>query len=122
MSFTLSILRPDDLLNLRVRCVELRIDTDAAGNARLMPSSDADAFLVFIFPPQTITERAYYDATKTYKVPDPNDGGKYEDAPPAPPIIGSPDAPGDVPARIGGQSRLVFRLGPTARSTGIELS
>ena len=122
MSFTLSILRADDLLNLRVRCVDLRIETDASGNARLMPSSDADAFLVFIFPPQTITERAYYDATKTYKAPDPNDGGKYEDAPPAPPIIGSPDAPGDVPARIGGQSRLVFRLGPTARATGIELS
>jgi hypothetical protein len=123
MSFTLSVLRPDDLLNLKVRCVDLRIETDAAGNARLVPSSDADAFLVFIFPPQTITERAYYDAAKSYKAPDPKDGGKYEDAPAGgPPIIGSPDQPGDVPARIGGQSRLVFRLGPTARLTGIELS
>ena len=123
MSFTLSILRPDDLLNLRVTCVDLNIETDASGKARLVPGSDADAFLVFTFPPQTITERAYYDAAKAYPPKDPDDGGPYDKAPGGgPPVIGNPDAPGDVPARIGGQSRLVFRLGPTARAAGIELS
>jgi hypothetical protein len=123
VSFTLSILRPDDLLNLRVTCVDLNMETDAAGKARLVPSSDADAFLVFTFPPQTITERAYYDAEKAYPPKDPDDGGPYDKAPgDGPPVIGDPDAPGDVPARIGGQSRLVFRLGPAARAAGIELS
>src|SRR5262245_3056797 len=115
MSFTLSLLRPDDLLNLRVQCVDLRVEAGPSGDARLMPSSEADAYLVFTFPPQTIAERAYYDAAKAYSTVDVQ---KYDQAPGGgPPVIGSPDAPGDVPARIGGQSRLVFRLGPTARAS-----
>jgi hypothetical protein len=119
----LSVLRPDDLLNLRVRCVNLRIETSGGEKARLMPASDADAFVVFTFPPQSITERAYYDAQNAHPPSDPDDGGPYDAAPAGgPPVIGSPDAPGNVPARVSGQSRLVFRLGSVARVKGIPLS
>lgn len=123
MTFTLSILRPDDLLNLRVTCVGLRIAKDNQGQSRLVPESDDQAHLIFTFPPQSITERAYYDAAEKYDPPDPDDGGDYNDAPQgSPPVIGDPDAPGDAPARISGQSRLVFRLNEKARSSGIPLT
>ena len=123
MSFTLTILRPDDLLNLRVECVNLRIDADAEGNARLVPAGRGDSFLVFTFPPQSITERAYYDSANAVPPQDASDGGKYNDPPSGgPPVIGSPDMPGDVPARISGRSRLVFRLSAPARSAGVPVS
>lgn len=123
MSFILSILRPDDLLNLEVKCVSLRIETDDVGRGRLLPAGSGEAFLVFTFPPQSITERAYYDGTNAFPIKDPADSGKYNDPPAGtPPVIDNPDAPGDVPARISGQTRLIFRLNETARVEGIPLS
>jgi hypothetical protein len=104
----ISVLRPDDLLNLEVVAVNLRLDATDAENPVLVVDDPAQPALVVVgFPPQTIFERAFFDSSA------PAPQTPVQDPAPAPP---SPDPtatlpdPGAVQFRLGGESRLVFKV------------
>lgn len=115
MTFKVSVIRPDDLLNLQVEGRNLQIDTSIAEAPALIPEDATQvAYLIVHFPPQTIAEETFYESR-----PD------IEGNPP-PPSTNKPDDPEkvrrDLPkppenavknpakARIGQPSRLVFQL------------
>jgi hypothetical protein len=97
------IVRPDDLLNLHVDTINLRLDlADPADPALVIDDVGRPAYLIVAFPPQTIVEEAYFEPSPlkqptgdTPQTPDPPEG--------------SPAA-GKARARIGGTSRLVLRV------------
>ena len=106
----ISVLRPDDLLNLEIVAVNLRIDTTGAENPVLVIDDRAQpALLVVGFPSQTIFEEAFFDPSPP-PAPAP--------APPDPNPDNSPKTPlnpGSVQFRLGGESRLVFKVPADAR-------
>lgn len=124
MALIIDLLRPDDLLNLRVEGLNLRLDlSDADAPALIVEDAEQPAYLVVIFPPQTIAERAYFEAAI---VPDPENPGQSKtiqpEADPERPdpdagstVIETPGPPGQVKARIGRPSRLVFEVPPGTR-------
>jgi len=110
-----TLLRPDDLLVLQVRLVNLHLDTSQPDRPRLARTRPRRrALLVVQFPPQTIIERAFYRTARA------------EPAPPAPPPVPPPPGipnpppspsasdplqpPGSVEVRMGGPSRVVLQL------------
>ena len=105
--FSTVVLRPEDLLVLRLEFINLALDTGAPGLLRdnaLRPS-----YIVVHLPPQNIAEQAFFETAKDsnypVKPPDPD----------APAIPGNPEPKDDpygppVKARIAGPSRLVFRV------------
>jgi hypothetical protein len=105
---TLSILRPDDLLVLSVRAVNLRLDTSAPDRPRLARDAPGEAaYLVYVFPPQSIAEQAFFETAAVTQQPSFN----TPPGPPQPPTTADPlVAPGGVAAWVAGTSRLVFRL------------
>ena len=114
----LAILRPDDLLVLSVQAVNLRLDTSAPDRPRLVRDAPGEAaYLVYVFPPQSIAEQAFFETAKIKKQPSFNTlPGALE-----PPTIPDPLAPpGGVAAWVAGESRLVFRL-PSGLG-GVEFS
>ena len=102
------IVRPDDLLNLDVDAINLRLDlADPADPALVIEDAGQPAYLVVAFPPQTIVEEAYFKSSAlTQPKGDPPQSPKS-----AP---GLPTA-GQARARIGGTSRLVLRVPPGKR-------
>ena len=59
----IDLVRPDDLLNVRIEAANLRLDTyDLQAPALVVDDPQQPAYLTFIFPPQTIAERAYFEA------------------------------------------------------------
>jgi hypothetical protein len=103
------LVRPDDLLNLRVEGVNLRLDAgDPAAPALVVDDPQRDAFLVVVFPPQTITEENVFESSP---LPVPKHDRPKENA--TAPGIKTPG--GRARARIGGESRLVFRVPPERR-------
>ena len=59
----LRLVRPDDLLNLEIEAVNLRLDTDdPADPALVVDEPAAPARLVVLFPAQTIAETAYFES------------------------------------------------------------
>lgn len=97
MALILDLLRPDDLLALRVAAVNLKLDARQANDPHLVVIKARDpAYLLFGFPPQSIAERAYYQAAPNLVTGAPG---------------GDPfDPPGGVPASMAGMSRIVLRL------------
>ncbi len=92
MSF--DILRPDDLLALRVETENLKLDTSRPNAPRLVVEDAAKpALLVFHFQPQSLYEQAF---TQT-------DAGGFDPAEPLTPV-------GATPSRLSAGSRLAFRL------------
>src|SRR5260370_27725210 len=67
--------------------------------------SNAPAFRIFRFPPQSIIEKAYFETSQVS--PPPTDPPPN---PPLPPADDPFDPPGSVAQRMAGDSRLVFRL------------
>ncbi|UGT55182.1 hypothetical protein [Nocardia asteroides] len=61
--FQLNVRRADDLLVLRIEFVNLRLDPEAAAEprrlTRTVPATDADAIVIFHFPPQHIGEQVF---------------------------------------------------------------
>jgi hypothetical protein len=104
----LEILRPDDLLVLSVQAVNLRLDTSAADQPRLVRNIPGEAaYLVYVFPPQSIAEQAFFETAQVTQQPSFN----TPPGPPQPPTTADPlAAPGGVAAWVAGESRLVFRL------------
>lgn len=97
----ISVLRPDDLLNLEVVAVNLRLDTTGAENPVLVIDDRAQpALLVVGFPSQTIFEEAFFDPSAppapAPAPPDPNPDNSPK----------TPSNPGSVQFRLGGESRL----------------
>ena len=103
----LEIIRPDDLLNLRIEAVNLQLDAaDPAAPALTIVDAQQPAYLIFSFPPQTIAEHAYFEAAIVKPENDPQ--RKEPDANNK--AIETPDPPGQVKARLGHPSRLVFKV------------
>ncbi|HVP89960.1 MAG TPA: hypothetical protein VMS75_01965 [Terriglobales bacterium] len=105
-SFSISVLRPDDLLNLEFEFLNLKLAPSAPARlVRQNPSSPA--FLIVHFPPQSIAEEAFWEAAKEFK-PVSVPGSKFRvfqvqstsDVPRVPPVL----------SRISGRSRLAFRV------------
>ena len=103
MSIRTTIVRPDDLLNLRIEAVNMRLDTSDVEHPALVAEVPAQpSYLVVEFPPQTIVEEAFFESSALQK-------------PPKDPSKPEPTAPTRTPddgarSRIGGPSRLVFRV------------
>jgi hypothetical protein len=126
------LLRPDDLLNLQVQFDNLRVDLRKGEEPGLVVNNaQQPGFLTFIFPPQTIAERAYFEAQIVPPggagiQPEPNNPRKDPEAgkttsdptkaiePPLDPP-GYVDANRPTVAQISHPSRLVFKVPPNAR-------
>lgn len=105
MALTFELLRADDLLALRVDTVNLKLDTSDAKNPKLVLEKPGHpAYLVVRFPPQSITEKAYFETENS---------GPSSDA---------LDAPGSVPSRMAGPSRLVFQLSKDVKNIPFNLA
>src|ERR1019366_1198637 len=118
----ISVLRPDDLLNLEIVAVNLRLDTTDAENPLLVVDDPAQpALLVVGFPSQTIFEEAFFDSSApSPKTPeqDPSPAPAHKPTPPDPNSNNGPKTlsnPGSVQSRLGGESRLVFKVPADAR-------
>lgn len=117
MTIQFDLVRPDDLLNIRVRALNLRLNAQDRENPMLeIEDETKTAFLIFVFPPQTIHEPAYYEAPiividqdPESGVPDDPDAGKTVNDPAlvAPGYVGG-DRP--IAAMLGRPSRLVFKV------------
>jgi hypothetical protein len=93
MSFSFEILRAADLLTLQVDAINLKLDGSNPEQPKLViDAASQPAYLIIQFPPQSITERAYYETE--------NDGPGSDALDPA----------GSVPVRMAGPSRLVFQF------------
>lgn len=104
MTVKFDLLRTDDLLNLRIEGVNLKLDaTQPDKPALVRENPKRPAYLIVTFPPQTIIEQAFYESTPTDPPPDEKDE-PYNDVP-----SGDPKK-FPVKARIGRPSRLVFRF------------
>ena len=117
------LLRPDDLLNLRVDGSNLRLDTsDTTAPVLMVDDPQQPAYLVVEFPPQSIAEGAYYEAAMVAAEGAPPPGRQDPDQPPSSPLPSSdqlmdtPLLPGHLGesqktvARVADPSRLVFRV------------
>lgn len=122
MAIKIELIRPDDLLNLRVEAVNLRLDADGEEGPALVVEDERErAFLVYTFPPQSIHESAYFMASivkpatdKDYTRPDQDAGQppsfvEKQDPP------GQPQAPRKTSAQLARPSRLVFEVRPDTR-------
>src|SRR5215212_7576789 len=126
----IEIVRPDDLLNLRIEAINLRLNSDLDPNNLDKPSLVVEdlqqpSYLVVTFPPQTIAERAYFQGGGL-------DEGKFDDSnrphldarksvdDPQLDMPGQLDQPGTgkpprlTNALLGHPSRLVFKVPATA--------
>lgn len=110
MSVHTDLIRPDDLLNLHVEGVNLRLSKVSLNGEPKTPSwvvDDAElpAQLIFTFPSQTISEQAFFESDVVRADPEdkinPTSGKTTDD-------VLKP--PGQVPGRMGGPSRLVFNV------------
>ena len=119
MGITARLLRPDDLLNLRVDSINLRMDTSSAKVPVLVvDDTQQPAYLVVEFPPQSIAEGAYYEASVVK--PEGAPGVTDPDQPNPPPandhLVDVPVMPGHLAAdqrmvaRLAHPSRLVFQV------------
>ena len=108
MALIIDILRPDDLLSLTIEAQNMKLDrTDPKKPMLVVDNKSAPAYLVVTFPPQSITEKAYFEVGNVTADP------PFNSPPPTPPLGGTNDPldpAGQTPARIAGPSRLVFQL------------
>jgi type VI protein secretion system component Hcp len=109
----LHLVRPDDLVNLEVEALNLRLDTDDPEDPALVADEPtAPARLIILFPPQTIAETAYFEAATFAGETAPLPPGQSPEPDPAERSLDPPGtigpAPRDSVARIADSSRLVF--------------
>ena len=92
MSLKFEVLRPADLLAFRIETRNLRLKHVTPKKSELVIDKlGKPAYLIFHFPPQSITEKAYFEAST--------------------PAGSDPlDAPGQVACTMSGPTRLVFRV------------
>ena len=101
--FSAVVLRPEDLLVLRLEFINFRLETGSPTPALLRYEPGRPSYIAVYLQPQNIAEQAFFETAKgtnyPVKSPDP-DSGEPKDDPYGPP----------VKARIAGPSRLVFRV------------
>jgi hypothetical protein len=118
MSLKIELIRPDDLLHLRVEATNLRPEMqDAQQPALVVEDVRQPAYLCFTFPPQTIAESAYFEASVVNpagdpKRPDPDAGSSIVESLDPP---GQPQPPHHAAAELGTPARLVFMVPADAR-------
>ncbi len=62
MALRVSVIRPDDLLNLQIECRNLQLDVNGPDGPVLVAEDAAQkAYIIVHFPPQTIAEEAAYE-------------------------------------------------------------
>ncbi|MDQ3676366.1 MAG: hypothetical protein M3401_06115 [Actinomycetota bacterium] len=119
MALRFDITRPDDLLNLQIEGVNLRLDTtDATRPALVVADVQHAAYLVVTFPPQAVAETAYFESSSLKPdAPSPSEpanspGAKTSDDP-----LNLPGVAGAHPsvAQLAHRSRLVFDISPVTR-------
>ena len=125
MAMKFNLLRPDDLLNLRVEATNLQLDASELRNPVLVVADrQHPAFLTFTFPPQTIAESAYFEfsivkpeaPTGPDARKDPDASAKSESNNEALDPPGQPIPPKHhTAAQLGHPSRLVFKVPADAR-------
>jgi hypothetical protein len=110
----IELVRAEDLLHLQVEFVNLRLDDSTPEEPMLLVKDAAQpAYLIFIFPPQTITESAFFEATivtpdgDPKKPPDPDASQPSTYREPLPPP-GFPAPTARRVALLGHPSRLAF--------------
>jgi hypothetical protein len=111
MTVKFELLRPDDLLNLQIEGDNLELDTTHPEDPALVPQDPKKpAYLIINFPPQTIVEQAFFESSPTQPPP--------QKTPDLYNTVHPPDSSPVVPvqARIGGPTRLVFRIPPAANT------
>src|SRR4030081_2712839 len=108
MQLIAELYRPRDLLALSISAENLQLDTSDKKNPKLSrPKPNLPAYLLYEFQPQTIFEQAYFEGLPYQPPPgQPDDPCKTTS-------VQTPDAPGQVGARITHPTRLVF-LVPTS--------
>lgn len=113
-----AVVRPDDLLALRIEYIHLQVQ--AGPPAQLVNPGGADAFIVLHFPPQSIAEQVFFEATQAVagvseaEVPD-----HVTPKPELPTGTGLKTPP--IRARAAGESRLVFKV-PTGFRVDYQLA
>lgn len=113
MAISRSLIRPDDLLNIRIEGENLRLDTtQPEAPALVLENAAKPGFLIVHFPPQTVMEQAFYESAPSQPPPDEAADPYNSNHPPE----AAPALPAQ--ARIGGPSRLVFRI-PAGQDTRI---
>ena len=111
MKLKIEVTRPDDLLRLLIEARNLKpVRSGDDGPALVVDDAAQPAYLSVIFPPQTIAESAYFEASIV-----PADVPPGQTEPPPPQTIDTPGLPGQVNARIAHPSRLVFKVPGNAR-------
>lgn len=107
MSIRLDLVRPDDLLNLRIEATNLRVQAvEGETPILVVENSQQPAYLAFIFPPQSIAETAYYEfSIVPPDAPSNPDAGK----------TASDSEPLDPPGVVGGKRRTVAQLAHPSR-------
>lgn len=102
------VVRPDDLLLLRLRFTNVE-RTPGSGGAPATITGGPDAILVVQFQPQHIAEQAFWEMGTTKQTKEEIAAGQAA----LPPSGDSLPAPGNVGARLAGYSRLAFRIPAT---------
>lgn len=119
MALTVEVLRPEDLLTLTIEGQNLRLDTTDPKKPMLVVDTPSQpAYLIVSFPPQSITEKAYFEVG--------NPQPPFNNPPPGTPPLATTSDPldpaGQTPARMAGPSRLVFQLPKTLTKIPYQLS
>jgi hypothetical protein len=105
VAFVVDLLRPDDLVALSLEPRNLRLDTTDPTRPKLVVETQGQpAYLIVHLPQQSLLEKAFFETGNITANPVFN--------PNQPPLPGNetPPPPGQVPSRLSGDSRLVFRL------------
>lgn len=108
MALTIDVLRPADLLSLSIEAQNLQLDiTDPKNPVLVVDDPSKPAFLIVNFPPQSITETAYFEVGNVTSDP------SFNKPAPVPPLQNTSDPldfAGKTGSRMAGPSRLVFQL------------
>ena len=103
MALRANLVRPDDLLDLQIEGVNLRLDLDDPGApAVVVDDPDTDACLVVVFPPQAIVEEATFESSSLEQ---PSGDKQQPKATNTGLVVGQ-----TARSRIAGTTRLVFRV------------
>lgn len=107
MTLKFELLRPDDLLNLQIEAYNLHLDVSQKQHpALVLEDPKLPAYLIVTFPLQTTAEQAVFESS-------PSEGSNPQKDEPYNKIHPAPTPPTlPMQARIGGSSRLVFRIPP----------
>ena len=101
-SLRLHLVRPDDLLNLEIEAVNLRVDRRGREPALVVADPDQPARLIVLFPPQTIAESAFFEYSVV--APDLTTETPIDPAPTNPDVEKSESDNDPLPSRSQGHS------------------